>query len=204
MRRLDARQPSPRCPAVAGWCTTLPLSSGRRQRRRRRVRAGTCGPDARRRASIAGPRGLVMSAVWDDQALLEPISAEQPCGQNLDEAPVLPGRKPPSSPSSTACGCSDRRDRPKRRPIRTRASVRARRSGRRSNGIGFATRRSKAWAKSKDLRLLAYLGTALLRTDGLPAFCDGRSRSRRSGSRPTGRRCIRCSTKGTPWRGATR
>ena len=32
-----------------------------------------------------------MSAEWDGQGLLEPISAEQPCGQNLDEAPVLPG-----------------------------------------------------------------------------------------------------------------
>ena len=30
----------------------------------------------------------------------------------------------------------------------------------------------EALAKSKDLRLLAHLGTAVLRTDGLPAFAE--------------------------------
>ena len=40
-----------------------------------------------------------------------------------------------------------------------------------------------ALGKSKDLRLLAYLGTALLRTDGLPAVRPGARRPRRSGSR---------------------
>src|SRR5688500_3547161 len=91
MRRLDARQPPPMCPAAICRSTTLPLSFNRLEGRRRRVRSGKCWPGARRHAPIAGPRGLVMSAAWDDGALLEPISAEQPCGQNLDEVPVLPG-----------------------------------------------------------------------------------------------------------------
>ena len=111
-----------------------------------------------------------MSAVWDDKALLEPISAEQPCGQNLDEAPILPGtqtavlseldglrlfgqaRSPEAPPDPEE---SERESAKVRPPIewdRIRNSA--------LDGL----------KGSKDLRLLAYLGTALLRTDGLPAF----------------------------------
>ena len=30
-----------------------------------------------------------MSARWADQDLLEPITAEQPCGENLEDTPLL-------------------------------------------------------------------------------------------------------------------
>ncbi len=30
-----------------------------------------------------------MSARWDGQALLQPISADQPCGENLEETQLL-------------------------------------------------------------------------------------------------------------------
>jgi type VI secretion system protein ImpA len=103
-----------------------------------------------------------MSARWDDRVLLEPISAEQPCGQNADELPVLGAldalrlfgqAKSPEAPPEQ--GDRDRENEKARPPIewdKIRAEA------------------LEALGKSKDLRLLAYLGTALLRTDGLPAF----------------------------------
>jgi type VI secretion system protein ImpA len=105
-----------------------------------------------------------MSAGWDGQALIEPISAAQPCGQNLDETPVLSAldalRLFGQASSPEARPDADDGDREKelakaRPPLewdRIRADA--------LDGLG----------RSKDLRLLAYLGTALLRTDGLPAF----------------------------------
>jgi len=116
-----------------------------------------------------------MSAGWDAEALLEPISAEQPCGQNLDEAAVLPGaqtailsdfdafrlfgqsRSPEAPPETDAGdeGYQGREAAKARPPIewdRLRADA------------------LEGLRKTKDLRLLAYLGTALLRTDGLGAF----------------------------------
>jgi len=97
-----------------------------------------------------------MSPGWEGQALLPPITAEKPCGENLEdtllasldalrlfgqsrslEAPPEPNdtRKPPEWPQIKA------------------------------NSL-------EGLAKSKDLRILAYLGTALLRTDGLPAYFE--------------------------------
>jgi type VI secretion system protein ImpA len=110
------------------------------------------------------------AAVWDDKALLEPISAEQPCGQNLDEAPVLPGtqtavlseldglrlfgqaRSPEAPPDPEE---SERESAKVRPPIEWDRIRNAALEGLKA---------------SKDLRLLAYLGTALLRTDGLASF----------------------------------
>ncbi len=111
-----------------------------------------------------------MTAGVDEQALLEPISVEQPCGQNLDESPVLPGapsailsdldalrlfgqaRSPEAPPDP---------DEPERETAKARVPIEWDRI--RNDAI-------EGLKKSKDLRLLAYLGTALLRTDGLPAF----------------------------------
>jgi type VI secretion system protein ImpA len=114
-----------------------------------------------------------MSAVWNAEALLEPISAEQPCGQNLDDVPVLPGaqtavlsefdklrlygqpRSPEAPPEAQDTEGSRNEPEKQRPPIewdRLRAEA------------------IEGLQKTKDLRLLAYLGTALLRTDGLGAF----------------------------------
>ena len=103
-----------------------------------------------------------MSPLWDGEALLQPISPEQPCGVNLDDSAVLSAldalrlfgqsRSPEAQPDTDG----DEKALTKAKPpvewdrIRTDAL----------EGLG----------KSKDLRLLAYLGTAVLRTDGLPAF----------------------------------
>ena len=103
-----------------------------------------------------------MTAGWDGPALLEPISAEQPCGLNLDDTNVLSGfdalrlfgqlRSPEAPPDA---------DEREKEPGKTRPPLEWDRI--RADALDGLTR-------SKDLRLLAYLGTALLRTDGLPAF----------------------------------
>ncbi len=89
-----------------------------------------------------------MSSQWDSQSLLQPISADQPCGENLEDTALLA-----SFDSFRLFG----------------------------NQTPFEAAKMPDWeeikglslqglARSKDLRLLAHLGTALLRTDGLPAF----------------------------------
>src|SRR5687767_7234903 len=103
-----------------------------------------------------------MSVRWQGQELLLPVTPDQPCGENLEDTPLLasfdafrlfgqakpldappePGEKRiPKTPES-----------PEWEEIRDKAL--------------------EALAKSKDLRLLAHLGTALLRTDGVPAFSE--------------------------------
>ena len=103
-----------------------------------------------------------MTARWDGQGLREPISAEQPCGQNLDDANVLSAfdalrlfgevRSPEAPPDAD----EGKKELTKARPPLEWDRIRA-------DALDGLTR-------SKDLRLLAYLGTALLRTDGLTAF----------------------------------
>ena len=114
-----------------------------------------------------------MSAVWNAEALLEPISAEQPCGQNLDDAPVLPGAqtailsefdklrlygqpRSPEAPPDPQDSEDSRNEPEKQRPPIEWDRLRA--------------EAIEGLQKTKDLRLLGYLGTALLRTDGLGAF----------------------------------
>jgi len=103
-----------------------------------------------------------MSAGWDAHALLEPIAGEQPCGQNPDDTGVLAGfdalrlfgqpRSPEAAPDADE---SDKEAAKARVPV---------------DWGRIKTDALENLGKSKDLRLLAYLGTALLRTDGLSAF----------------------------------
>lgn len=80
--------------------------------------------------------------------LLEPIAAEAPCGESLEDTQLLAsfdtyrvfGQATPLDPQ------------PEWLEIKSKAI--------------------EALARSKDLRVLAHLGTALLRTDGVPAFSD--------------------------------
>jgi len=105
-----------------------------------------------------------MTAPWDSQSLREPISGEQPCGQNLDDTSVLSAfdalrlfgqlRSLEAPPDADDEEKALAKARPPLEWDRIRADA--------LDGL----------AKSKDLRLLAYLGTALLRTDGLPAFAQ--------------------------------
>jgi type VI secretion system protein ImpA len=104
-----------------------------------------------------------MSARWESQELLlQPIAADQPCGENLEDTPLLASfdtfrlfgqAKPLDAPPEPGEKWTPKPpDSPEWREIRQKAL--------------------DALAKSKDLRLLAHLGTAVLRTDGLGAFSD--------------------------------
>jgi type VI secretion system protein ImpA len=103
-----------------------------------------------------------MSAGWDAQALLTPIAGEQPCGQNPDDTGGLVAfdalrlfgqpRSPEAPPDQ---------DEGDKEAAKTKPPIEWER---------IRTDALDALGKSKDLRLLAYLATALLRTDGLMAF----------------------------------
>src|ERR1700730_2285719 len=110
---------------------------------------------------VADAEVVVMSAPWASQ-LLQPITEEQPCGDNLEDTDLLvsfdafrlfgQGRPLDARPDKDEKWIPKPRESPEWVQIRDRAL--------------------EALAKSKDLRLLAILGTALLRTDGVPAFSD--------------------------------
>jgi type VI secretion system protein ImpA len=101
-----------------------------------------------------------MSAQWDSQSLLQPITVDQPCGENLEDTPLLAsfdsfrlfGRQmsldtvPPKREGEPEVALPDWNE-IKRQAI-------------------------DALGRSKDLRVLAHLGAALIRTDGLPAFTE--------------------------------
>jgi type VI secretion system protein ImpA len=87
-----------------------------------------------------------MSAQFDASQLVQPITAERPCGDNLEDTALLAsfdafhvfGHSTPLDPAPDWDEVKDRS--------------------------------LEALARSKDLRFLAHLAAALLRTDGLPAF----------------------------------
>src|ERR1051325_7578211 len=104
-----------------------------------------------------------MSARWESPELwLHPIAPDQPCGENLEDTALLAsfdtyrlfGQSKPldALPEDGEKWTPKPPESTEWREIREKALV--------------------ALARSKDLRLLAHLGTALLRTDGLPAFSD--------------------------------
>lgn len=107
-----------------------------------------------------------MSAAWQSAELLEPISAEQPCGQNLEDTALLTsfdgfrlyGRTKPLESEADSTGGHPKtvEDRDERLP----------------DWLEIKQKSLEALRQSKDLRLLAHLSAALLRTDGLGAFTE--------------------------------
>jgi type VI secretion system protein ImpA len=100
---------------------------------------------------------------WDSKALLEPISPDAPCGKNLDDTDVLAAfdayqlfGQTTLDPEKTNPGDPVRKE--------------ARKSDRPPNWAQIRDEALSALGTSKDLRLLAYLAAAILRTDGIPAF----------------------------------
>jgi type VI secretion system protein ImpA len=89
-----------------------------------------------------------MGAGWDAQTLLEPITADAPCGENLEDTTLMS-----SFDAFRLFGQSVPLD-----PVPDWGEVKA--------------SALEALARSKDLRLLAHLAAAVLRTDGLPAFTE--------------------------------
>jgi type VI secretion system protein ImpA len=102
-----------------------------------------------------------MSARWEgEELLLQPITAEKPCGENLEDTELLS-----SFDAYRLFGQS--------RPLDAPAEPNEKRIPKPQESPEWAQIRDKAQealGKSKDLRLLAHLGTALLRTDGVPGF----------------------------------
>jgi len=103
-----------------------------------------------------------MSARWESPQLLQPITEERPCGENLEDTELLASfdafrlfgqARPLDAPAEP-----DEKRIPKPRESPEWGQIR--------------DKALEALAKSKDLRLLATLGTALLRTDGVPAFSE--------------------------------
>jgi type VI secretion system protein ImpA len=87
-----------------------------------------------------------MTAGWDSEELLQPIAPDQPCGENLEDTQLLA-----SFDAFRLFGQPIALDpEPQWSEIRYQAL--------------------DALRRSKDLRLLAHLASAMLRTDGLPAF----------------------------------
>jgi len=97
-----------------------------------------------------------------DHVLLQPISPDRPCGENLEDTPLLASFDTfrlfgQATPPNARPDPGDREGKkllppPEWGEIKSQAL--------------------EALRKSKDLRLLAHLGVASLRTDGLPAFVD--------------------------------
>jgi type VI secretion system protein ImpA len=103
-----------------------------------------------------------MSAQWDSGQLLQPIPGDGPCGENLEDTELLS-----SFDTFRLFGQA--------RPLDAPAEPSEKRIPKPASSPEWVEIRDKALdalAKSKDLRLLATLGTALLRTDGVPAFAE--------------------------------
>jgi type VI secretion system protein ImpA len=98
-----------------------------------------------------------MNARWEGQSLLQPISVDQPCGENLEDTVLL------SSFDALRLFGQSRSPEAPADALDTRKPI---------EWGELRTNALEALGKSKDLRVLAYLGTALLRTDGIPSFFE--------------------------------
>ena len=158
-------------PARAGPKSVWQPSAGRALSRSWRV-ARAMHPRWR---SLAGPRtgdaieGTRYECRWESKELLQPISADPPCGENLEDTRC--------SRPSTRSGCTAEPSRSKPRPSGEGARRRSKivtsvpRSGRRSG-----TGRSRRCRRARIFGCSSHLGTAMLRTDGLPAFVETHQR----------------------------
>jgi type VI secretion system protein ImpA len=106
-----------------------------------------------------------MSPGWDSKGLLEPISAEAPCGKNLDDTDVLS-----AFDAYQIFGQTTLEPEPKKDGDPVRQGVR--KSDRPPNWPEIRDEALSALKTSKDLRLLTHLAAAILRTDGIPAFAE--------------------------------
>jgi type VI secretion system protein ImpA len=103
-----------------------------------------------------------MNPTWD-AALLEPISAETACGKSLEDTDTLTAFDAYQLWGQTSLEPPKKED---GEPVRKEA----RKSDRPPNWAEIRDEALSALRISKDLRLLTYLGAAVLRTEGIPAF----------------------------------
>ena len=100
--------------------------------------------------------------VPSNASLLEPISADQPCGQNLDDTGDLAQLEAYQIFGQDTLA-------PSPQPSAKRE---ARKSDRPPNWAELEELSAACVGKSKDFRALAHLGACAVRTQGLPAFID--------------------------------
>jgi type VI secretion system protein ImpA len=106
-----------------------------------------------------------MSTQWNGQNLLEPVTAEQPCGKNLEDTDTLASIDAYQIFGQTTLEPVDDGDgAPARREVR--------KSDRPPDWEQIREEVLAALRTSKDLRLLAHLGAASLRLEGIPAFVE--------------------------------
>jgi len=111
---------------------------------------------------VGDPDRLFMTPRWDSGPLLQPISEAQPCGESLEDTGLLA-----SFDVYRLFGQS--------RPLDAPPDEQEKRIPKPPESQEWLEIRDKAieaLALSKDLRLLATLGIALLRTDGIPGFSE--------------------------------
>jgi type VI secretion system protein ImpA len=99
---------------------------------------------------------------WNGQDLLAPITDDQPCGKNLEDTDTLASLDSYQIFGQSTLEPAKEAGEPARKD--------ARKSDRPPNWEGIRDEALTALRTSKDLRLLAYLGVAVLRIEGVPAF----------------------------------
>lgn len=97
-----------------------------------------------------------MNAAWDGVDLLQPISEAEPCGKNLEDTESLAAFDGYQIFGQSTLDHDPEEPRKNRPPDWREIKERA----------------IDTLKVSKDLRLLAYLGSAVIRTDGVPAFIE--------------------------------
>jgi type VI secretion system protein ImpA len=105
-----------------------------------------------------------MSPQWNAAALQEPLSPDEPCGKSLEDTDALSafdayqifGQTTLEPPEDGEAGEAARRE--------------PRKSDRPPNWDEIRDLSLETLARSKDLRVLAHLAAALVRTDGIAAF----------------------------------
>jgi type VI secretion system protein ImpA len=108
-----------------------------------------------------------MSATWDERALVEPISAEAPCGKNLEDTDTFAALD-----AYQIFGQTTLEPEPSQGGAPAPARKEPRKSDRPPNWSEIRDDALAALATTKDLRLLAYLAVATLRIEGISAFAQ--------------------------------
>ena len=108
-----------------------------------------------------------MSESWDDLSLIEPLPGASPCGPSLDASEFLRfdalrifGQQAPLDAPLEASEAG-----------RESESRRVPKPAESPEWVELRDRSLEALSRSKDLRVLSYLGAAVLRTDGPAALC---------------------------------
>src|SRR5262245_31170735 len=105
-----------------------------------------------------------MSTHWNGQELLQPVTADEPCGKNLEDSSTLASIDAYQIFGQAMLEPVNGDGAPARKEVR--------KSDRPPDWEQIRDEALAALRTSKDLRLLAHLGAASLRIEGIPAFVE--------------------------------